>query len=526
MRLAALTLLPMALVALLVLLGGERLARRSDETRQALDRDRLLDFSQSLRRELTRLDELYEGHLARLAAASTELNEREFRPLLAEVTAIEACRVFRQTGPELEVFVPSQRANLPEITLAERRRPLNPEKAVVLPQDYLDEPLPAAGHWLRAPDGRHLVHCRPVQSGQAGHFVAFLIDEQALRARVNDHLAEWLPAIARPLSEGGEQVALLSPTGQTLARYGPDQKGIAAALIPERTHFGIYELRGWDRVTSVTRHDPATLAASIALSALLLAAGGALFLQQRRSLRLAAQRVSFVNRVSHELGSPLTNLTLNLDLAREALARDPAQTRRRLQLVTEETERLARLVGNVLSFSRRERDCLTVQAEVCQPTVLTRQVLETFRPALERRGMSLESDVAELPPHKLDPDAFCQILANLLSNCEKYAASGQWVRVSLREEKDALVLEVADRGPGIPSRARERIFRPFERVHDDTAEGSSGTGLGLTIARDLARRMEGDLVFCPARAPSGCLFRLTLPLRPVLSLLPSQEKSA
>src|SRR5690606_30087073 len=118
---------------------------------------------------------------------------------------------------------------------------------------------------------------------------------------------------------------------------------------------------------------------------------------------------------------------------------------------------------------------------------------ENFRPALVRRCISIETNVGPGSRALLNPDALSQITGNLISNVEKYAAEGGWLGLEYHQTRGSLVLEIRDRGPGIPAEARQRIFRPFERVTDSINEGSSGTGLGLAIARELAARMGGSL---------------------------------
>ncbi len=110
-----------------------------------------------------------------------------------------------------------------------------------------------------------------------------------------------------------------------------------------------------------------------------------------------------------------------------------------------------------------------------------------------------------------DPDALAQIVANLVSNVEKYAASGKWLGIASRMNEHALVIRVSDRGPGIPVAARERIFQPFERIADAVNDGITGTGLGLAIARDLAKLMGGSLEL--VQADQGAVFELRIPVK-------------
>ncbi|RYD43957.1 MAG: HAMP domain-containing histidine kinase, partial [Verrucomicrobiaceae bacterium] len=220
-------------------------------------------------------------------------------------------------------------------------------------------------------------------------------------------------------------------------------------------------------------------------------------------------------------GTPLTNLSLNLDLATDALTTRPAEARKRLALVSEEIERLSRLVANVLTFSRRERDVLELKPVRCLPDEVILRTLDAFRPALERRGILIESGLSAPGAIMLDPDALSQITGNLLSNVEKYAASGKWLSIITRIDGEILTMEVRDKGAGIPREARERIFAPFERVRHATNEGASGTGLGLAIGRDLARRMGGNLVLLEGE--NGSTFRLTLPVTSALSIVSTTD---
>jgi signal transduction histidine kinase len=112
----------------------------------------------------------------------------------------------------------------------------------------------------------------------------------------------------------------------------------------------------------------------------------------------------------------------------------------------------------------------------------------------------------------LDPDVLGQILANLLGNVEKYAAAGGRVDLASTQAGDRTTLRVSDRGPGVPSGDRERIFEPFIRLGDGPSEGASGTGIGLTISRELARLHGGDLSLEPSAA--GAVFRLELATGP------------
>ena len=237
-----------------------------------------------------------------------------------------------------------------------------------------------------------------------------------------------------------------------------------------------------------------------------------LFLREStRDMREARRRVSFVNQVSHELKTPLTNIRLYAEMAQqrvEELNDDTAS--RHLSVVEAETSRLSRLIHNVLTFARQHRDQLTVHARTSSLDDVTQRVVNLWRPVLEAKGFALECTLAAPLSFFFDPDAVEQIIGNLLSNVEKYAEGGRFVRITTEADEKKARLIIEDRGPGIPTRMREAVFAPFVRVRSDISEGVSGTGIGLSIARSLAELMLGSLALEDVKG-GGSRFVLTLP---------------
>ncbi|MEM9018741.1 MAG: HAMP domain-containing sensor histidine kinase, partial [Verrucomicrobiota bacterium] len=223
------------------------------------------------------------------------------------------------------------------------------------------------------------------------------------------------------------------------------------------------------------------------------------------ALRLAEQRVSFVNRVSHELRTPMTNILLNSDLLSDSLPPENERAKKRLEMISEEANRLGRLIENVLTFSQSEREYTesegtnqNLRVRPCEVGPVIEEALSHFSQSLSRNGVEPKLN---LPDDKLfvlaDRDGLLQIFSNLISNVAKYATEGSALEIKARCSSDGRTISVttSDDGPGIPSKEASRIFDPFERLHDSTTEGVSGTGLGLAIARDLAESMGG--ISCP-----------------------------
>ena len=235
---------------------------------------------------------------------------------------------------------------------------------------------------------------------------------------------------------------------------------------------------------------------------LALVLGGVLLvLEITRERRESMLKTSFVSNVSHELKTPLTAVRLSAEMLREGRVKEEAQARY-LEVIVRESERLTRLVDNVLDFGRLERGRRKFNLEARDVNELL-SVAEAQRPRVEAAGLTLMVRSAPMPVMRtFDLDAVGQVLVNLIDNAVKYAASGKMVEVSVSERGE---ITVADRGPGIAAKHRSRIFERFYRCDDSITAKSSGSGLGLSIASRLMAGMGGELVFAP-RAGGGAVF--------------------
>lgn len=254
----------------------------------------------------------------------------------------------------------------------------------------------------------------------------------------------------------------------------------------------------------------------VALFVLAIIVGGSLLMRQARLSEVeAAQKTSFVANVSHEFKTPLTTIRLYSELLEQGRIRDEVKRGESLRTISRETQRLARLVNNVLDFSRLEQGRKKIDLAEHDLREEIVRIVDWYAPCLAEAGLKFELVRPSTPCIvKTDLDAVEQILVNLLDNACKYAADGGEVTVSLREVETgrapALFIVIADRGPGIPSAHREKIFEKFHRVNTTLTTSQSGAGLGLIIARQLARRLGGNLVYSP-RKGGGSEFALLLP---------------
>jgi signal transduction histidine kinase len=230
---------------------------------------------------------------------------------------------------------------------------------------------------------------------------------------------------------------------------------------------------------------------------------------------LANRRIRFVSAVTHELRTPLTSLRLYLDLLTSGLIRDEAKRQEYLHTLSLESDRLHRLIDNVLDFAKLEKRS---KRHDLKP-VMVRDLLDHLQLTWEER---LATDGHELivhsalPPQcevRTDPAIVYQIVANLIDNARKYTREAKDHRIWLSAKPaadDRVAIEVEDRGPGVPPRERKAIFQPFRRGAN--ADSTGGAGLGLSLAQQWAEVLGGSLRYRQPEGGVGACFRLELPL--------------
>ncbi len=231
--------------------------------------------------------------------------------------------------------------------------------------------------------------------------------------------------------------------------------------------------------------------------------------QERAVLLTESERLykTLLNSVSHELRTPIAAITGASSTLR-VLADEQVEARSALASEIQlAAERLNRLVENLLDMSRLESGMLRLRLEWCDIADLIAVTVQRARPLLERQAFAV--DVAPgLPLVQMDYVLVEQVLINLLHNAAVYAPPGTQVQLSARQDGAWLALIVADRGPGLPADALERIFDKFYRVPGAAA---GGTGLGLSIARGIIEAHGGTLV-AENQPEGGARFTLRLPM--------------
>lgn len=212
--------------------------------------------------------------------------------------------------------------------------------------------------------------------------------------------------------------------------------------------------------------------------------------------RLEQQRREFVANVSHELRTPLTTIKSYVEALLDGAVNEPELSNRFLKVTMSETERMIRLVNDLLQLSRFDSQGVRLHCKEADISRLLRYAADRFSMFSEQQEVQLTVDVPnKLPPVYIDLDAINQVLDNLLSNAIKYTSQGGTVVLSAKENRSQkrVQISISDTGIGIPARDLKRIFERFYRVDKARSRGQGGTGLGLAIARELVQAHGADI---------------------------------
>lgn len=232
--------------------------------------------------------------------------------------------------------------------------------------------------------------------------------------------------------------------------------------------------------------------------------------------RTDALRAALLSSVSHDLRTPLTGIKAAATSLLQEDVHWNNEARRGFALsIVRQTDRLNRLVGNLLDMSRIEEGELRPEKEWYHLAELIYDVLDRLRPMIQERV--IQTNIAsDLPPIELDYLHMDQVLTNLLENAVRYTPADSPIEICARQDDQRITLSVADRGPGIPPADLEHIFDKFYRVLDTRTTSSkaagmqAGSGLGLAVCRGLVEA-QGGHIWAEARSGGGAIFFITLP---------------
>jgi signal transduction histidine kinase len=244
--------------------------------------------------------------------------------------------------------------------------------------------------------------------------------------------------------------------------------------------------------------------------------GGYLLLRDvNRDVRMTEVRSQFVASVSHELKTPLTAIRMFAETLAMGRSRDERTKSEYLETIVNESERLARLVDNVLDFSKIEQGKKIYRLRPTRLDEVAGSAMRALQFPLAQQGFQLHLTVQEdLPELQADPDAIQQAILNLLTNAMKYSGDAREIDLRLCARNGDAVIEVADRGLGLAPEEQKRVFEKFYRAPSHESRLIAGTGLGLTLVAHIANA-HGGRVEVESALGAGSTFCLVIPIKPI-----------
>jgi two-component system phosphate regulon sensor histidine kinase PhoR len=230
-----------------------------------------------------------------------------------------------------------------------------------------------------------------------------------------------------------------------------------------------------------------------------------------REAEVARLQTDFVNKVSHDLRTPLTSIRMFVETLQLGRIQDPARQSEALEIIADETARLSTLINRLLDWARMESGRRSYTLRRTRIETVLDAALQAFEP--QRLAGSVEVTRAiepALPEVMADPQALVEALLNLLNNAHKYTGPEKRITLGARRDGTTVLLSVTDNGPGIQRRDQKRIFDKFYRAQDPLAREIEGTGLGLAMVKHIIGA-HGGRVGVESELGKGAVFTIVLP---------------
>jgi signal transduction histidine kinase len=366
-----------------------------------------------------------------------------------------------------------------------------------------------------------LVQPARVLSGEGGVHLAFWQTDPFAAVVLSGGFlgSDWWPRIFSSRGEDIEAV-LFFPDGKALFGSPPAETPAFAVIQDLRAAGEPWRLQVWPRQPAVInaeirQRQTLSMMMLVFVGALLLFGGAITIRIVRREMEIARLRADFVSTVSHEFRSPLSGIRHLGEMLFDGRVTALEKQRDYFRMIVQESDRLARLVENILDFSRMEEGRREYKFEPLNPTPWLRNLAADFGSEIAANGVALEAKIPDgLPPIFADGQALGSAVRNLLDNAVKYSPGERTVWLDAEAEDDAIRIAVRDRGVGISEQDRTHIFDRFYRAGGDISKRVKGAGLGLSLVQHIVSA-HGGTVECRSRVGEGSTFTVRLPVAAV-----------
>lgn len=231
-----------------------------------------------------------------------------------------------------------------------------------------------------------------------------------------------------------------------------------------------------------------------------------------REAKVARLQTEFVNKVSHDLRTPLTSIRMFVETLQLGRIQDPVRQAEALEIISEETARLSLLINRLLDWARMESGRRSYQLVRAPLGDIVNAAIDAFAPQLIAQPAELRREVPQdLPAVWADPQALTEALLNLLNNAHKYTGPDKKIGIAVRRAGPTVFISVSDNGPGIPKREHKRIFKKFYRAKDPLQRVIEGTGLGLSMVKHIVLGHGGKITVA-SELGEGATFTIALPV--------------
>ncbi|MFK7954421.1 MAG: sensor histidine kinase [Ekhidna sp.] len=253
----------------------------------------------------------------------------------------------------------------------------------------------------------------------------------------------------------------------------------------------------------------------IALSMLILLTivGGILVVRNlKKEIQLSKAKADFVANVSHEIRTPLSLISMFNETLLLGRVKEESKKKEYYEIIAKETSRLKNIVNKILSFSQIDADRKNYELITINANGVIEDVINSYSYHLEAKGFAFEMELeATNQIIKADQEAFTEVIINLIDNAVKYSKDNKFIKVSTIVESNQFIVEILDKGIGISSENKQRVFDKFFRAEGWETHNTKGTGLGLSLVNEIMKAHNGQ-VELDSKIDKGSTFRLIFPI--------------